>query len=404
MAGMVVPLLSIPWLSRALGVEAWGRVIYVQSLSSWMSAIVEYGFALSATRALSRVREDRVQCHHHSSAVLSAKLILATPCIVAYLFCIAWIPSLRADLSLAIAGLILAVVQGLHPLWFFQSIERLGLVTAPDLLLRFLSLGLIVWLVREPAHATRVLWIQVALQSASTSWGSFQQARFCGGLSLRWRSGLAALREGIGMFFFRASVTLYTSANGFLLGTFSNPVQVAYFGGADRIVKASQSVFSPISMAIYPRINALQEKSPEKANRLTWLAFLVTQAMAWAGGFGLVVLAPWLVPFALGSGYEPVVPVLRSMALLLPLIAASNVFGIQFLLPRRQDGAFNGIIVTAGLINCLLSALIAPRFGAVGMGWTVVFSETLVTGAMAWKVGMILRSEAKRGHSDETGD
>jgi polysaccharide transporter, PST family len=397
MAGMVVPLLSIPWLARALGVEAWGRVIYVQSLSSWMSAIVEYGFALSATRTLARVREDRTQCHHHSSAVLSAKLILATPCVLAYLVCVALIPILRADLSLAMAGLLLAVVQGMHPLWFFQSIERLGLVTAPDLAIRFLSLGLIVWLVTEPAHATRVLWIQVALQSGSTLWGTFQQAKFCGGLSLRWRSGLTALREGLGMFFFRASVTLYTSANGFLLGTFSNPSQVAYFGGADRIVKASQSVFSPISMAVYPRINALQEKSPDRADRLTWLAFVATQAMAWIGGLGLVLLAPWLVPLALGEGFEPAIPVLRSMVLLLPLIAASNVFGIQFLLPRRQDGAFNGIIVTAGIINCILSALIAPRWGAVGMGWTVVLSEGLVTGAMGWKVRMLLKNEAKQG-------
>jgi len=393
LAGMLVPLLTIPWLARALGVEAWGRLLYVQSLSAWMSAIVEYGFALSATRALAPVREDMAQCRSHSGAVLAAKLMLALPCVLVYLLCVALLPALRLDLSMAMAGLFLAVLQGLHPMWFFQTLEKLSLISSLDLANRFLSLGLIVALIHRPEQAAQVLWIQVCLQGISTGWAVFLQRRLCGGLTLDFRAGLLALREGLGLFFFRASVTLYTSANGFLLGTFSVARQVAFFGGAEKIVKASLALLMPISQAVYPRINALQGTDPRRARRLTWLAFVATQTLAWVGAVGLVVLAPWLVPVLLGKGFEAAVPVLRAMALLLPLIAASNVFGIQFLLPRRLDGTFNGIILVAGLLNCLLSVLVAPRFGAWGMGWAVVAAELLVTGTMGLKVWQCLQQE-----------
>jgi len=77
--------------------------------------------------------------------------------------------------------------------------------------------------------------------------------------------------------------------------------------------------------------------------------------------------------------FDPTVPVLRVLALLLPLIAASNVLGIQWMLPLGLDHVFNRIILAAGVLNLSLAYWLAPRFAEMGMAWAVVIAEAFVT-------------------------
>lgn len=93
-------------------------------------------------------------------------------------------------------------------------------------------------------------------------------------------------------------------------------------------------------------------------------------------------LSPFLVRMVLGGEFAAAVPILRILALLPPLIALSNVFGIQWMLPLGMDRAFNTIIVLAGLINLGLAVVFAPLFGGVGMAWAVVSAEIFVTGGI----------------------
>jgi polysaccharide transporter, PST family len=101
-----------------------------------------------------------------------------------------------------------------------------------------------------------------------------------------------------------------------------------------------------------------------------------------AMGILVFLLAPFLVQIILGQGFALAVPVLRILSLLVPLIALSNVFGMQWMLPLGLDGPFNTIILLAGLINLGLAVALATAWGDLGMAWAVVIAEAFVTGSM----------------------
>jgi PST family polysaccharide transporter len=100
-------------------------------------------------------------------------------------------------------------------------------------------------------------------------------------------------------------------------------------------------------------------------------------------GASIAMLAPFLLGKYLGPGYGPTVPVFQVLAILLPLIAISNVLGVQWMWPLGMDREINRIIMVAGGVNIAIAVYLAPRYGAVGMAWAVVIAETFVTIAYA---------------------
>jgi PST family polysaccharide transporter len=70
--------------------------------------------------------------------------------------------------------------------------------------------------------------------------------------------------------------------------------------------------------------------------------------------------------------------VLRILALLPPLVALSNVLGIQWMLALRLDRLVNAIVISACVLNISLALILVPRYLQVGMAVAVVASEALV--------------------------
>ena len=112
-----------------------------------------------------------------------------------------------------------------------------------------------------------------------------------------------------------------------------------------------------------------------RAAALAKLSMLVVGGMSAAGGLLAIITAPWLVRIVLGSEYGASVNVLRILALALPLRAASNVLGMQWLLPSGHERPVSIVLVCTVLINLGLALFFAPRWLQEGMAWAVVISE-----------------------------
>ena len=57
-ANYVFPLITLPYLTKVVGVENFGRIAFAQAVIVWFQAIVDYGFIYSSVRDIARCRED----------------------------------------------------------------------------------------------------------------------------------------------------------------------------------------------------------------------------------------------------------------------------------------------------------------------------------------------------------
>lgn len=382
----LLPLISIPYLTRVLKPTGWGTVAFVTSLGDFIVLTIEFGFNLSATREIAQHRDSREQCGRIVSGVFGSQILIAIVAIVAICVSRPFLPVLSDNPSLFWAGLLYGVSQGLNPIWFFQGLENIRLAAAVEVIGKSIALAGLFIFVKEPGDEWRVLALQAVPAFLSTLVGFWLAARR---VALCWPTAmhvLHTLKTSFPLFLFRSGESLYGVGNAFVLGLFAPPASVGYYSLAERISRAIFGLMDPVRESIFPRLSHLAIHSREKAAKLAKLGAALMIAGGVLLGIGIYIFAPMLIHLAGSNAFTPAVTVLRIFAILPPLLAVTHSVGIQWLLSLGRENLVNRIIMSAGVLNLTLAVFLAPRFMHFGMAWAVVCAETFVCVAIVWTV------------------
>lgn len=376
-----LPLMVVPHLARVLGPAGWGALASAEAVGRYLSLLVEYGFQLSATREVAQAGACRTSRRRIASGVGSAQVGLLAGGGILALLAGRLLPAAAPLIALA---LLWAAWQALSPSWYLQGVERMGVLACVEIPPRILAALAIIAFVRTPADAWLALSFQAAAAATTALVGWAFVVRDAGMPRFSLAAGVKVLSSSAPVFLFRGAVSLYTTANVVLLGLFAAPAIVAQFAGAEKIVRAAISLTGPVSQAFYPRISSLAPAGRREAGDALRASALSMLALGAVLGAVVFLCAGPLARIVLGPGYEGGARLLRVMAVLPPLVAASNVLGIQWMLPLRMDREFTAIVLAAGLLNVLLASLLGPGGQAAGTAASLVAAETAVTLGCAW--------------------
>lgn len=385
---IVVPLITLPYLARVLSQAEFGRVVFVQTFSFLVALLVEYGFALSGTRDVATRRDEPAALADTVAGVQGAKLLLSVLATILALPLLAVVPVFRESPDLLAYGLALGVLQGLFPIWFFLGIERSQSPALIQLTTRFLSLVLIVALVRDASDGELVLALYVLTTAAGTGLAMIVMMRRVTAVLPSRRTVADALRRGRTLFLGTGATSVYTGANAFLLGLIVPPAQVAIFASAEKVVRAGHRVLNLTISAVYPRVSLLLSRGhAERANRLSKISLLVFGGLALIGAGLLTAFAPLIIEVLFGPKFEEAVPLLRILALVLFVGVVGTAVSTQWLLPRGLDRQVTAVLVLAAVLNVVLLIAATELYGLHGAAWAVVLVELVVVAGN----GLVLR-------------
>lgn len=146
---MVLPLITLPYLVRVLGVENFGLVNFALSIIMYFNILISFGFELSATREISIHREDLKKVSEIFSAVMFIKivLLLISFCVLSIL--IISIDTFNEHTSLYYATFGVVVGNVFFPSWFFQGMERMKYITYVNVISKIIFTGLIFVFIKE---------------------------------------------------------------------------------------------------------------------------------------------------------------------------------------------------------------------------------------------------------------
>jgi PST family polysaccharide transporter len=289
-ATFLVPLVTLPYVARVLHPSEFGLVVFAQGFAIVLTLFIDWGFTYDGVRAVAADRDDRARLSDTVARIRGAQLLLAAASIPVALACLVAIPDMRAHPAYLVLAWVAAVATGLMTNWYFIGIERLRLVSLIQLAMRAGAAALTFVFVKNADDG----WIVLALFAVS----SVIMFVTLDVLMYRdvewrlppWRQAVSGIKGAGVLFLGTVAATLYTAFNVVLLGFFVSSADVAHFGAAERLLRASLAVIGPIGAAVFPRLAYLQSSNqPARARKLLGIAIVVV------GGVGFVMAATnWL--------------------------------------------------------------------------------------------------------------
>ncbi len=374
---LLLPLLYWPWLTRVLGPLATGQLAVAEAAARYAGLVIEYGFTFSATRDIAQARDAAARAKV-AQAVIGGQLLLSAVAAAAFGVAAAVQPGLRAHGLLALMALLWGAGLGWNPVWFFQGTERMKRAAAAEAGCRLLAAAGVLCLVRRQES----VWVAAALSAAATlaaaaiNWTTLLKETPLE--RPRLADGIAGLKTGFHVFFFRGVVSTYTTANVLLLALLARPEAAGLFAAAEKLVKAGASALYPISQAMYPRLARLAASDRAAAGGALLGSLRVTLLVGALTGGALAASSGWAVQTIFGAAFAPAAPVVLILSLLAPVIAVSNVFGLQWMLPHRMERELNRVLMLGAATGLILALALAPRLEAIGMAIAVLGAESAI--------------------------
>ncbi len=402
-ANAIIPLLAIPFIVRALGVEMFGKVTFAQSVVQYFTILINFGFDYSATKEIAVCRNDRQQTHRVFWGVISAKFSLfVIACALFFLLSIGY-NRILDDVPLYISIFFINVGYVFFPSWFFQGMEEMKCVAILNFIVKLVGMGLPVFLVMAPEDyliyaampsvAYLVMGI-VAFKYATRRYGIVKPSA-----EVIREERNAQLVKGFPIFLNTLFAALYTVANVTILGLFKDDYDVGIYSGAYKIICAIMMVTSmPLHTAIFPSI----AREMDKSSRAGWIYY--KRMMVYVFLFGLAVslctylAAPLMVEILLGEQFLAGIPLLRLLSVIPALVIIASMFTVQGLYGLGFTKYAPCVGLAVGLTCIALNLVWIPQLGGTGAAYAWIVAqvlEILISGAIViWNVRRLTNNKS----------
>jgi len=396
-ANYLLPLITLPYLTRVLGPSYFGLLGVALSLVGYFNPITEFGFGLTATREISIAKNDHSKISEIFSAVMVLKILLTMLSLGILLLLLALIPQFGAHRWLYLATFGITVGNALYPSWFFQGMEEMQYITLMNITAKAIFTLLVFFVVRSSNDYLFVPilqslgWIVAALVALVIVKRKFSPSFFIPSRKVLWYH----LRESFPIFFSSLISSVYIISAPLFLSFFVAPEEVGYFYGATRLIDPLKSLLGPVSGALYPYLSQKAYYQKERFAFLVKRLSLIFGAGALVVSLGLFVFAGLIIRIVLGSQYGPSVLLFRILSFVFFFVALSTVWGVQTLLPLNKKKEFTFALTGGSVLFVLLSLVLLPWLKTVGMAMSLVTTEASVALFMFFALRDFLFSKEK---------
>lgn len=124
LANMILPLITLPYLVKVLGVNNYGIYVFAYSVSNYFATIIDYGFKLTGTRDVALNRKDPKVLSAIISKILYSKALLAIVSLLILSTTIPLFDKYNESYLVFYFSFLVVLFTSFFPDWFFQGIEK----------------------------------------------------------------------------------------------------------------------------------------------------------------------------------------------------------------------------------------------------------------------------------------
>lgn len=376
--GIVLPLITLPYVLRVLGKSYYGEIVFVSSLVNYFMAITDYSFRLTATREIARSRHSKRQQSYVYSRVLTVRTLLCVVSIIAIFLIVMSVPMFRGNLLLYALTAPILVGNVLFPEWFFQGIEKMKYITFLNLGIKvFFTLCIFVFIHEQKDYWMYPMFFSLGYIVSGCVGDYIVRRKF--GLSFSYigrRRIVRTLKDNFPVFINQFLPNLYNNTSTFLLGIFASSELVGTYDAIRKVADLFVTITGVTSKVAFPY---LVRKSHQFAKYMKAILTLALVYCTLPVVFSSVIF--WYLEIHTTEFFF-VLPILMIGVF---CIALYDVFGVNYFISRGMYKVVMRNTVTASVVGFVLSLPMIYLFGIYGAAANLTISRSMMGVGMCRK-------------------
>ena len=372
----ILPLIILPYLVRVLGSEKFGVIMFAQSFAMFFNVLVDFGFNLSGTQEISVNRNNKPAMAEVFWSIYIIKLVLLLLSFTLLLGLTQFVPKLMEYQVVFLLSFGVVVGQALFPIWYFQGVEKMRVVTFVNAGAKVIFTLLIVIMIKDVNQYYLVPVYYTTGYLLAGAIGFVIAVNQLGLSKPNWKMTVYRFKESSNLFVSNAAVTMYTASNTAVLGFYASPSIVGVYASFEKIILAIKNIYSPFFMALFPWM-----ANKEKSEIIKYTNKLMIP-LGFIGLLGAIIIffyAEDILKIAFDNeevtSYSEVFKILGLITFFSALNMLLNMICLAALKMYRERMI---IMVSTGVINVVLVLFLVKYWGIWGVAITVTFSEFLL--------------------------
>ncbi|MBW4803858.1 oligosaccharide flippase family protein [Loigolactobacillus coryniformis] len=374
---VAIPLITVPYVARVLGVENLGINSYVTSILSFLSVIIMMGLNQVGVKKIAEVvNADENKILERFQGLWGLQFIVGLLVILILLSITALFLPYKLYFLLSIPYLLGFAID---TTWFYIGIGKVRQVVVRNSLIKIFSLLFIFICVKSKED----LWVYVLINSVGLFVANI----------IFWEPLFK--RFGLKLIFFKLSnikryiipnliimvpliaVQFYTNMDSTIVGTIAGSIQLSYYDQSQKMARLILTIFTAISTVLMPRLVQIKKNRAE-FNMVLKFSLDTTLILSLYFILVLVVNAIDFVPWFFGNSFKPMVFNMQLVSLIILFIGYGGVFANQFAVAKGLLKEFAIPYYFGAVFSVGMNFILVPRFGANGGTVVIVLTELLV--------------------------
>lgn len=363
-AKLILPLVTLPYLTRVLSKDMYGTVSYVKAFMQYMQLLVDFSFLLSGTKDIVNCNNDLKKIERESSDIFGAKLIMSMVACIILFGAMTFIDLLTKDILFTVMSFVVVVLTCFLFDFLFRGIEEMHVISIRFIVMKSISTILTFIFVKNDSD---ILWIPIL-----DILGSFiaiilvlfeLKKRRIRILIPRLINSYNKIKESFMYFLSDIATTAFGALNTLLVGIFCSESQVADWSLCMQMIVAVQSMYTPLINSIYP------EMVRNKNIKLIFRYVKICMPIILIGCIFTLFVAEYALLLVGGPQYSNAAPVLRALVPVLLFSFPAMLFGWPTLgsIGRVKETTKTTVITALIQVIGLVLLVIVNRFTLINI-------------------------------------
>lgn len=371
------PLVAVSYVSHVLMSEKMGMVSYAQNIVSYFVVFAALGIPTYGIRETAVRAENKTERSQLFGELFAINFLSTSVALLAYFFTVMSIDKFAASVALYfVAGLQIAF-NYLNVDWFFQGMEEYKYISIRSIIVKLIALIALPIAIRTPND-----YIYYALIYCLAIAGNniFNIIRIRNYISkpigkIRLRRHMKSISV---LLMVSVAVEIYAMIDTTMLGFYCDDSTVGCYSNAMKLTRMVNTTAAAIGAVLFPRLSVIyNNNNKEEFNKLVNMGIQIMLMIAFPAAVGMILCSESIVMVLFGKTFLDAVPILRILALMVPIVVCNTLMGGQVLVTTNQENKYVITVVIASAVNVILNTMFIPKYGASSAAFASLISELI---------------------------